>query len=138
MRKAVVSACVLFLVPFLSAGAERISVSVSDRSPGQGDPVLVEVSADPSIDNLVLVWKGRTFPLKKGAGGRFLGVIGIDLMESSGELPLSVVANREGPAARLDLMLAVRERPFPVQELTLPKEMAEFDEETLARIRGEA
>ena len=138
MKKAFASACVLLLVPIFSAGGESISVSVSNHSPGQGDPVLVEVSADPSLDNLAIAWKGRMLPLIKASGGRFLGVIGIDLMEPPGTLPLSVVANRDGHPARLDLTLSVREKPFPVQELTLPKKMAEFDEATLARIRREA
>ena len=138
MRKAVASACILLLVPFFSARGETISVSVSDLSPGQGDPVLVEVSASPPLDNLSIAWKGRMFPLKKAAAGRHLGVIGIDLMEPPGKLPLSVVTGWDGRPALIDLTLSVREKPFPVQELTLPKKMAEFDEATLARIRREA
>jgi biotin carboxyl carrier protein len=138
MKIAVASACVVLLLPLISIGGETFSVSVSDLSPGQGEPVLVEVSAAPSLDNLAVAWKERMVPLKKAAGGRFLGVIGIDLMEPPGKLPLSVVANRDGHPARLDLTLSVREKSFPVQELTLPKRMAEFDEATLARIRREA
>lgn len=138
MRKVFVSACVLLMVPLVSVGGESISVSVLDRSPGQGDPVLVEVSADPSLDNIAIAWKGRMIPMKNASGGRFLGVIGIDLMEPPGTLPLSVVASWNGHPARLDLTLSVREKPFPVQELTLPKKMAEFDEATLERIRREA
>jgi biotin carboxyl carrier protein len=138
VKIAVASACVVLLLPLISIGGETFSVSVSDLSPGQGEPVLVEVSAAPSLDNLAVAWKERMVPLKKAAGGRFLGVIGIDLMEPPGKLPLSVVANWGGHPARLDLTLSVREKPFPVQELTLPKRMAEFDEATLARIRREA
>jgi murein DD-endopeptidase MepM/ murein hydrolase activator NlpD len=157
LRKAVPAACVLLPVllfftareipaqaPPLPSGEgsdswrETISVSVSSRFPGQGDPVLVEVSTVPPPDNLAIVWKGRTFPLKKAGAGRFLALIGIDLMESPGTFPLSVVSERNGPAARIDLALAVREKAFPVQELSLPKKMAEFDADTLDRIRREA
>jgi hypothetical protein len=121
-----------------AAGRETISVSVSSRFPGQGDPVLVEVSAAPPPDNLAIVWKGRTLPLKKTGAGRFLALIGVDLMESPGKVPLSVVSDRDGPAVRIDLTLAVRERAFPVQELSLPRKMAEYDAATLERIRREA
>jgi murein DD-endopeptidase MepM/ murein hydrolase activator NlpD len=129
LRTVAASACILLLVPLFVARGESISVSVSNRSPLQGDPVLVEVSSAASFDNLAVVWKGRAFPLKKAGEGRFLGLIGIDL---------SVVSPASGPAALLELALDVRERAFPVQELTLPKKMAEFDAATLARIRREA
>jgi murein DD-endopeptidase MepM/ murein hydrolase activator NlpD len=65
-------------------------------------------------------------------------LIGIDLMEPPGKAPLSVVADRDGTIARFDLELAIRERAFPVQVLSLPKKMAEFDAGTLERIRREA
>lgn len=139
MRRAVAAACVVLLVPLVSAGKESISLSlsISDRFPGQGDPVLLEVSA-AAQDNLAVVWKGRTFPLKHEGGGRFVGLIGIDLLESPGTLPLSVVATGGGADAHMVVEIEVREKPFPVQELTLPKRMAEFDAATLERIRREA
>lgn len=98
----------------------------------------MEVAVHPPPDNVALVWKGRTFPLKKTEAGRFLALIGVDLLEPPGNVALSIVADRSGAAARLDLDLAVREKAFPVQELTLPKGMAEFDEAALDRIRIEA
>ena len=138
MRRSVLAACVLLTVPLFIARGETISVSLSSRFPDQGDPVLVEISVAPPPDNLAMVWKGRTFPLKDAGNGRFLALIGIDLMEPPGKVPLSVVADRDGSPARFDLELAVRERAFPVQELSLPKKMAEFDSATLERIRREA
>ena len=138
MRIAVLSACAFLLVPLLSAAGESLRVSVSDRTPAQGDPVLVEVAASASQDNIAVVWKGRTFPMTKAPGGRYLGLIGIDLMEPPGILPLSVVAGGDGPASRVDVSISVREKAFPVQELSLPKKMAEFDAATLARIGREA
>lgn len=138
MRRFIALACFLVLAPFVFAGGGSIRVSVSDRSPGQGDPVLVEVFAPSSLDNLAVVWKGRMFPLKKEGGGRYRGLIGVDLLDPPGKAPLSVVADGHGDTARIDLNLTVRERQFPVQELTLPKKMAEFDAATIARIRREA
>src|SRR3990172_5210378 len=75
--------------------------------------------------------EGAYVSLDEAGNGRFLALIGIDLMEPPGKAPLSVVADRDGTTARLDLELAVRERAFPVQVLSLPKKMAEFDAGTL-------
>ena len=137
MKNALAWACLLLLLPLVSARGEPISVSISNRSPGQGEPVLVEVSAS-EFDNLAISWKGRDYPLRKGDGGRFIGLIGVDLLEPPGTMRLSVVAFGDGPVARIDVELEVRETPFPVQELTLPKRLAEFDAATLERIRREA
>ncbi|MBI5419586.1 MAG: M23 family metallopeptidase [Deltaproteobacteria bacterium] len=119
-------------------GGQSFEVSVSDRHPAQGDPVLIEVRIAPPPDNVTLAWKGRVFPLKVAAPGTYLGLVGIDLMDPPGKVPLSVAAVRGGSAARFDLELTVRERAFPVQELALPETMARFDDATLERIRGEA
>jgi hypothetical protein len=124
--------------PPAAAGGETISISLSDRSPAQGDPVLVEVSAAPPTDNVGIVWGGKTFPMRDAGAGRFVAVIGVDLLEPPGAKPLSVLASGAGLAARLELEIDVREKAFPVQVLSLPKKMAEFDNATLERIRREA
>ena len=115
-----------------------MSVSVSAREPFQGDPVLAEVSVAPSPDNLTLVWMGRTVPVKDSGDGKYLALIGVDLLERPGKALLTATAVRNGAVARFDMELAVRERAFPVQELTLPESMARFDDATLERIRLEA
>jgi murein DD-endopeptidase MepM/ murein hydrolase activator NlpD len=98
----------------------------------------VEVSVSPPPDNVGIAWKGRTFPMKQTDAGRFVAVVGVDLLEPPGTVPLSVAAWRDGLPTRLELALEVREKAFPVQSLTLPKKMAEFDAATLERIRREA
>lgn len=100
--------------------------------------MLVEARAVSPADNASVAWKGRTLPMKEAGGGRFLALIGVDLAEPPGKVPLSVLATAGGVALRSDLELTVVERAFPVQELTLPKRLAEFDAATLERIRGEA
>ena len=117
---------------------ETFSVSVSAREPAQGDPVLVEVSVAPSPDNLTLVWRGRTVPVRDAGAGKYIALVGVDLMEPPGKASLTATTVRNGSVARFDLELTVRERVFPVQELTLPESMARFDDATLERIRGEA
>ena len=140
----------LLLIPVLSpaafgggdgpgAAAERsLPVRLSTWKPVQGEPVLVEVSPLPGADNVVMIWKGQEIPMKRDAPGRFLGLIGIDLLENPGRAVLSFRAMEAGEANRFDVEVGVLEADFPVQVLTLPKEMTEFDRATLGRIDREA
>jgi murein DD-endopeptidase MepM/ murein hydrolase activator NlpD len=113
-------------------------VRLSNRQPAQGEPLLVEVSPLPRADNVVMIWKGREIPMKEDGPGRFLGLIGIDLLDPPGKAVLSLVAMEGGNPSRFDTQIEVRKKAFPVQELTLPKEMTRFDAATLARINREA
>lgn len=100
--------------------------------------MFVEVSPLPAADNVVMIWKGREIPMKEDGPGRFLGLIGVDLLEPPGKAVLSFRAMESGEAFRFDAEVGIREGSFPVQELTLPKEMTQFDRATLERIRREA
>jgi murein DD-endopeptidase MepM/ murein hydrolase activator NlpD len=113
-------------------------VRLSDQRPAQGEPVLVEVSPLPRADNVVMIWKGREIPMKEDVPGRFLGLIGIDLLEPPGNAVLSFRAMEDGTPLRFDTQIGIRKKTFPVQELTLPKEMTQFDAATLKRINREA
>lgn len=117
---------------------ESFGVVLSDGSPGQGEPVLVELSASPPLDNAVFLWKGREYPLKETGPGKLLGLIGVDLLEPPGRLPLSVRGSRGGLVLRFEAEVTVRKSEFPIQEITLPEGMAVFDNATLERIRVEA
>lgn len=154
-RRAAALLAVLFLFLFLPAGppgfcadppaegnggipGESFSVSVSARNPSQGEPVLVEIFIAPPPDNLVLEWMGRAVPARDTGSGKHLALIGVDLLERPGKAALAVTARRNGTVSRAELTLGVLEKTFPVQELALPKTMAEFDNAALARIREEA
>ena len=100
--------------------------------------MLVEVSPLPRADNVVMIWKGREIPMKEDGPGRFLGLIGVDLLEPPGETVLSFRAMEAGKPLRFDTQVVIRKKGFPVQELTLPKEMTRFDAATLKRINREA
>jgi murein DD-endopeptidase MepM/ murein hydrolase activator NlpD len=140
----VCAALPVLLFPFVSDGADNSSrtnlfaVSVSSDRPGQGDPVIVEFTTAYPMDNVSLIWKGRMVPMKEIGIGLYMALIGIDAAEPPGEAAVSIHADGEGPFADFSLMLTVEEKAFPVQELTLPKRMAEFDNVTLDRIRTEA
>ncbi len=100
--------------------------------------MIVDASPPPGTDNAVMIWKGLTVPMKREAEGRFRGLIGVDLLEKPGKAFLVVRARCGGEILRTNLALAVKAGTFPVQRLTLPKAMTEFDGPTLARIRREA
>jgi murein DD-endopeptidase MepM/ murein hydrolase activator NlpD len=147
MRPAVLS--LLFLLSFspVSFGGEggpeaaeggASPVRLSSWRPAQGEPVFVEVSPLPGADDVVMIWKGQEIPMKTDAPGRFLGLIGIDLLEKPGKAVLSFRAMEAGKAIRFEVEVGIREGDFPVQELTLPKEMTQFDRATLERIDREA
>jgi len=114
-------------------------VHLSPSAPSQGDPVLVRVTSRVPADSASIQWHGREYPMRMEAEGIYLAVFGVDLLASPGSGTLSVTARKgERIVARADLPVEIRERAFPVQELTLPPRMTEFDRETLARIDREA
>jgi len=133
-----VSASVKDGEPSAPASAARLSVSVSDGAPAQGDPLLVEVAATGSAENAVLLWEGTSWPLREIAPGRFEGLIGVDLLAPTGRETLAVESSVQGVRTRVEKVLTVGARRFAVQELSLPKGMAQFDAPTLRRIREEA
>lgn len=113
-------------------------IRYSEGSPAQGEPVLVEFAGGPGADNVAVAWKGRRFPMKAAAEGVFVGVIGVDLMDPPGKAPVAFFVSDNASVCRVGDVLEVRKRQFPVQRLSLPREMAEFDPPTVARIREEA
>ncbi len=113
-------------------------IRYSDRSPGQGEPVLIEFLGGAGADNAAVVWKGRRFPLKAEGDGRFVGIVGVDVLEPPGEVRLALLVSARPAACRIEDSVEVRERRFPLQRLSLPPQMAEFDPPTLARIQEEA
>lgn len=121
-----------------SAGAATLSISVSTGAPALGDPVVVEVAAKGAVDNLVLLWKGAAWPMRGIAPGRYEGLIGVDLGDPEGPAVVAAEGVIDGARFRAEAGVTISPRAFAVQELTLPKGMAEFDNATLARIGAEA
>jgi murein DD-endopeptidase MepM/ murein hydrolase activator NlpD len=122
----------------VAASPAALSIAVSDDRPAQGDPLIVTVAAPAVLDNLVLKWKGSAWPLRETSPGRYVGVMGVDLLAPPGRETLSAEGSGPGGRSRAEAVLTVVARRFPVQEVTLPKRMTEFDAPTLARIREEA
>jgi murein DD-endopeptidase MepM/ murein hydrolase activator NlpD len=128
----------LVATPAFAAPGVTLSISVSTRSPALGDPVIVEVAANGAIDNLVLRWKDAAWPMREAAPGRYEGLIGVDLDDPEGPAAVAAEGFLDGARFRAEAELMISPRKFAVQELTLPKGMAEFDNATLRRIEAEA
>ncbi|MFZ2225034.1 MAG: M23 family metallopeptidase [Candidatus Deferrimicrobium sp.] len=121
-----------------AAPGGTLSIAVSSSTPASGDPVVVEVAADGAVDNLVLRWKGADWPMRETAPGRYEGLIGIDLDDPEGPAVVAAEGLFDGARCRVETELMISPREFAVQELTLPKGMAEFDNATLLRIKAES
>ena len=124
--------------PGFAAPGGSLSIAVSTVTPAFGDPVVVEVAANGAVDNLVLRWKGVAWPMRETAPGRYEGLIGVDLEDPEGPAAVAAEGVIDGAWFRVKTELTISPRKFAVQELTLPKGMAEFDNATLVRIEAEA
>ncbi|MEA2626226.1 MAG: hypothetical protein QOD06_2271 [Candidatus Binatota bacterium] len=67
------------------------------------------------------------------SGAAWIALVGIDLDRKPGRYQIRVTSG--GSASQLDLV--VRERPFPVERLTVPRKYTELDPATLRRVRRE-
>ena len=121
-----------------AAPGGALSIAVSTSTPALGDPVVVEVAANGAVDNLFLLWKGAAWPMREAAPGRYEGLIGVDLGDPEGTAVVAAEGFLDGARIRADAVLTISPRKFAVQELTLPKGMADFDNATLVRIGAEA
>ena len=101
----------------------------------QGDLVPVTVTVPSGAQAPVGRMGDRTIPFYPlNAPGRFGALIGLDLDAPVGGQPLAVSIGDQ-PAA--ELTVTVERQTFPVQTLTLPDEMVQLDEPTLARVNQE-
>ena len=123
--------------PAFAAPGTTFSISVSTRTPAMGDPVVVEIAANGTVDNLVLLWKGAAWPMREIAPGRYEGLIGVDIDDPPGPEAVAGEGFLDGARVRAEAEVTIFPREFAVQELTLPKGMAEFDNATLVRIGAE-
>lgn len=121
-----------------AAADGTLSIAVSTSAPALGDPVVVEVAAGGAVDNLVLLWKGASWPMRESAPGRYEGLIGVDLEDPAGKASVTAEGFLGATRFHAEAELTISSREFAVQKLTLPKGMAEFDNATLLRIGAEA
>jgi murein DD-endopeptidase MepM/ murein hydrolase activator NlpD len=121
------------VAPMAAAG---VRASVTPPSPQPGDVVLLQLSGSPP--DARAEWDGRPLRLfTTGQGAAAL--VGLDLDVKPGpvgwRLTRPSVAKNGGALAAG--VVTVRPRTFPLQQLTLPKNMVDLDAPTLARVAAE-
>lgn len=128
---------VLVFMALIASPGASMTVAVSGGPPAQGATMIVAVSEPAPADNLAVLWKGEAWPLREAGPGRYEALIGVDLLAAAGSEALAVEMTSGKTRVLHEETLEIVERVFPVQRLTLPKGMAEFDPPTLRRIEGE-
>ena len=127
----------LFLAAAVAVPAASMTISVDDAAPEQGAVLVVTASTQAPVEKLVVIWKGASWPMRNIAPGKYAALIGIDLAASPGPSPLVVEQTAAGARIRREETVHVVEKAFPVQRLTLPEKMVEFDKATQKRIEEE-
>jgi murein DD-endopeptidase MepM/ murein hydrolase activator NlpD len=119
------------------AAAGGVRVSVTPPSPQPGDVVLLELFGAPP--DARADWDGHPVALFATAHG-MAALVGLDLDVKPGPIGWRVTrpsAAKNGGALAAGVV-TVRHRTFPLQQLTLPKNMVDLDAATLARVDGES
>jgi hypothetical protein len=103
----------------------------------QGEVLLVSVPVGEKVKSVDGRLLNRRIPFFKAAGGKYVALVGLDLMDEPGNHEL--VVDIEGGRVRRHLsynMLIIHAK-YPVQHLTLPKDKVDLDEDNLARVKLE-
>ena len=126
------------LFPAAAVPHETLKVRWEPRAPRQGDPAPVFVTGLPDARRVEGSLGGQSitfFPYGDGHAA----LVGIDLEQKAGKLPwrIGVIDGRSNPVSASGA-LQVRTRQFPIQRLTLPKELVDLDAPTLKRAEEES
>jgi murein DD-endopeptidase MepM/ murein hydrolase activator NlpD len=141
VRRAAASLFLLELLSLWSGAAlahKTPGVRWEPESPQQGDPVVIFVGGLTGASAPVGSLGGRALSFFPSGNG-YAALTGIDVEVKPGKLPWRIrVVDARGRPGVLSGALSVRERKFPVQRLTLPKEMVDLDPPTLKRVEEES
>ncbi len=97
----------------------------------QGDIVRVETALPGEHASLRCF--GKSWPVKAGATGHWIGWIGVDLGQKPGDYTLHWTSKTRKASGRLH----VKRGHFRISRITVKKEMAVFDARALARIHAD-
>jgi murein DD-endopeptidase MepM/ murein hydrolase activator NlpD len=126
--------------PGPSGAAAPLALRLSPEKVKQGGIALVEIAAPTAGSRPALSAGGRPIPIAAGgpAGTLWRAVIGVDLEEKPGALPVRVeAADGAGRPLTGQATLAILDGQYPVQRLTLPRSFSELDAGTLERVARE-
>lgn len=111
--------------------APKVKVTQSPKKVGPGDLFVVLVTnavgkVDGTFDNKEI----HFYPAKKG----FKAIVGVDLFKEPGKYDLEITAGN----VSVKRTISVTKKKYPVQRLTLPKDMVELSPENEARAERES
>lgn len=118
--------------------AALLRVEVEPKEVRQGDLLLLQVEGIERISLIGGSFGDRLlefFPLSDGGFG---ALVGIDFEEPPGPRSFAIeVVDAFGRGAEVRGQVEVKGLEFPIQRLTVPRRMAELDQETLRRVERE-
>jgi Peptidase family M23 len=105
----------------------------------QGDVLYLPLHADNGTTGATGRFLGRSIPFFKTAGpGQFAGLVGIDLADPPSRQDLVVdITSGSGSVKRQQFAIQILPAHFQTQELTVPKNYVDLDDETLKRVENE-
>ena len=107
----------------------------------QGQVLMVRIPAAGQTEDVVGRFLGRSIPFYRepSSSGEdaHAGLLGIDMQDSPGTHELLVEIKQDSGSRRLSYNVLVLKGTFPVQHLTLPKDMVDLDAAALARVKTE-
>jgi murein DD-endopeptidase MepM/ murein hydrolase activator NlpD len=120
----------------LGLSSVAVAAAPGARTVGNGDIFVVEVPSGRG-DARWAELEGRRFPaIRSETGEETFFLLGFDLDTEGGEYPLKVYYEGK-PEGVETLVISVRPRAFPVEELSLPEKMVTPPAEVLSRIGEE-
>jgi murein DD-endopeptidase MepM/ murein hydrolase activator NlpD len=143
-------------MPVLLAGmiliGQPFSAHAHERTPGKtkpahraslevksGEVLFISVDVKGPDPAVVGEFDNRSIPFFKiNPTGQYGALIGVDLLDGPGQEELQVKAQDPGGTRLVNrYRIKVKKTKFGVQELTLPKEKVDLDEETLKQVERE-
>lgn len=136
-RRALVGLLALSLLASPLAWAVDLQVHLPQGPIVQGDLRSLQVTAGEPLTELDARFRGLSLPALPDEG-RYTVLLAVDLETPPGAYPLDVDAQgKSGRRYRHRVRISVADGRFPVQRLTLPKDMVDLDAKALARVRRE-
>lgn len=132
----------IFSLEFLSSASTNGGQGIDGRlSAKQGHVLLVVAPVEGTPTEVVGRFMTRTVPFFQspgfGQGGRYLGLLGVDMEDKPGTHELAIDLTYPDHAQRLSYHVLILKEKFSTQHLKLPKDKVDLTEQDLARVKAE-
>ncbi|MFQ5991169.1 MAG: M23 family metallopeptidase [Nitrospiraceae bacterium] len=131
----------IFPVDLLPSTLHTPQGSDGQLSGKQGEVMIVKVPVGGQPVEAAGEFLGRRIPFyyepTEDGEGRWVGLVGIDMMDRPGTHELMLKVRSADSARRFSYNVLVLSEEFPVQHLNLPKAMVDLDQDTLVRVKAE-